>query len=46
MPLVLSPKLNRLFSFLKLIKKIERAHGDRIEIDIESPEAFEKFLEK
>lgn len=47
MPLVLSPKLNRLFSFFKINnKKIERAHGDRIEIDIESPEAFEEIFWK
>ena len=47
MPLVLSPRLNKLFSFFKTNnKKIERAHGDQIEIDIESPEAFEEVFWK
>lgn len=47
MPLVLSPKLNRLFSFFKTNNtKIARAHGDQIEIDIESPEAFEEIFWK
>lgn len=46
MPFTLSPLLWGQFSrlFRKASEKVERAHGDGIEVDFDSPEAFEEMI--